>query len=363
MRLCGVLPLQNKIVFSSHAGKYFSDSPMAIFEELRSRGLRCRCVWLSVEPDRRLEGARTVGFASLRACYHLATAKVWVDNVRKPIWVRKRAGQFYVQTWHSGITNKSGERDEEAKINRTYARRARHDSEMADLFVSGSRWQTEHYRRAFWYDGEILESGLPRSDVFFRPKKPVCARVRKYFGLGEGERLLLYAPTFRDSNALDIYDLDCARLVRTLEARFGGTWKVLMRLHPNLAHLRGAMNFGDGVLDATEYPEINELIVACEWLVTDYSSCIFDALEAGTRGLIYATDVEQYRRERGFYFAFEELPFHLSTENDDLNAYLAGFDEQSYSEAAARFLERCGLFDDGRAASRVADRITRELKR
>lgn len=361
MRLFGILPLQRKVVFSSYDGAYFNDSPLEIFREMRSQGLDCRYVWFSKRGDDAIEGARTVPFFSLRACYHLATARIWVDNKRKPLWVRKRKGQFYVQTWHSGLTNKSGEGDEEQKLDPAYVRRAKHDSEMVDLFVSGSKWQTAHYRRAFWYDGEILESGLPRSDGLFQPSGPARAKVCERLGIGPEEKLVLYAPTFRNSHSLDVYDLDCHRMLDALRARFGGEWKCLVRLHPNIAKLHGAYTYDADVLDASDYSDINELILASEWVISDYSSCMFDALEAGKRVALYASDVAEYVNERGFYFTFEELPFHLSETNDDLIDFLMRFDADEYRERGARFLERCGVLDDGNAAGRVVEYLVKKI--
>lgn len=357
MCIFGILPLQKKVVFASYVGKYFSDSPLAIFEEMRGRDLGYRYVWLSEKPQKEIEGGDVVDIFSWRACYHLATARVWVDNVRKREWIRKRKNQIYVQTWHSGITNKRGEGDESDRLPQSYIQRAKRDSQMADLFVSCSKWQTEHYRRAFWYDGEILECGLPRSDVFYRPPEPIRSRVCAHFGISEQVHLLLYAPTFRSDYRLNVYNLDCHRLIHTLAERFGGEWKVLMRLHPNMTKMHGAFDYDADILNASLYPEINELIIASEWLITDYSSCIFDAMEIGRYAAIYATDPDEYSEERGNYFDLQELPARLCQTNDELNDHVAHFDAEEYTRQNRAFMEKCCIFNDGNASERVVNRI------
>ena len=363
MKVCRILPLQNKIVFSSQGGLYFSDSPLAIFEEMRARGLKYCFVCLSKNADQQIEGAKTVRLSSLAACYHLATARVWVDNKRKPAWVRKKKGQFYVQTWHSGIGNKKVEKYAEDKLSPQYLWRAKNDSKMADLFISGSKWQTELYRNAFWYDGEILESGLPRSDVLFRSTDSTVEKVYKYFSVPQKTRLILYAPTFRDKYyKMDVYNLDYQRVICTMQKCFGGEWKVLVRLHPNVAKRHTEFHYDTDVLDASMYPEINELIVASEWLITDYSSCVFDAAECGKRAVLYASDLKEYAEARGFYWPFDQLPFYFAETNDDLINYIEHFDEAKYEAVTTTFIEQFGIFDDGKASERVVDRILEAVK-
>ena len=276
-------------------------------------------VWALNDLSKTPKGMRAVKYGSLRYIYELATAKVWVNNARMPVWVKKRKGQFYIQTWHGDACIKAVEKDAQEKLSENYIRAAKNDSQMADLFISGSKWRTRNYREAFWYDGEILESGYPRSDIFFNNRRSTIEKVRNSFGIKEGVRVALYAPTFRNSKSTEAYNLDYLAFLSTLEQRFGGHWILLIRLHPNIAEKARHLSYSDRVLNATTYPEINELILASEVLISDYSGCLFNAFQIGLKVFLYASDYEEYiGHDRSLYFDIKSLPAPFAESNEQL---------------------------------------------
>lgn len=353
-----VFPInRKKIVFSSFRGRQFSDNPKAIYEGL-VKDSDLELVWIAnpgVVPDT----VKSVPENSFKSLYELATAGVWIDNCRKKLWIRKRKGQFYIQTWHGNIAIKKIEAD--AVLTPSYVKMAKHDSAMADLFLSGSKWVTNVFKEAFWYDGEILELGYPRSDILYNDRELTAGKVREFYHLSPDTKLLLYAPTFRNSKDLSCYHFDYGGMLDALHRRWGGEWKILLRLHPNLSKLQNLITFNDRALNGLLYQEINELIVACEVLVTDYSSCMFDALEADKKVFIYATDLKAYDAERGCYFSFDTLPFPLAETNDQLLKSVEDFDEDAYAREAALFKERVGLYNDGHATERVVSNIEKKI--
>ena len=171
MRIFGLLPLRHVVVFSAFDGKMYGDNPRAIYEEMLSRNLPMKYVWLLRDTNTNVPGARVVKANSIASLYYLSTARLWVDCSRKREWVVKRKGQYYVQTWHGDLCLKKIEGDAEGALPQSYIQAAKHDSEIADLMLSGSRFSTNLMRRAFWYKGEIAETGMPKSDVFFKDKK------------------------------------------------------------------------------------------------------------------------------------------------------------------------------------------------
>lgn len=363
LRLFNLLPLQKKkIVFESYRGLY-NDSPKAIFLAMKEQHPEYRYIWMLKNENREISGAEVVNRKSLKALYHLATAKVWVDNARKQFWVRKRRGQIYVQTWHGGLALKKIEKDAGEKLPESYQKIAIHDSEMADYFLSGAKWTTEMFRRAFWYNGEILEYGTPRSDIFFQDAKSYREKVREFYALPDATRLVLYAPTFRDSRDAAAYDLDIERLLVTLERKHGGTWAVLIRLHPNVSKLQKSFEYTDRVKNGTLYDGVEDLIIAADYVITDYSSVMFDAMESGTRCVLYASDIQDYEGERGFYFKFSELPFDLAKSNEELQEVIEKFDEERYAENVKKFKEWVGLCDNAKASARVAETLFQRIER
>ena len=105
---------------------------------------------------------------SIKWIYEVVTAKVWIDNSRKLRYVRKRKGQFYIQTWHGDIGMKKVEKDAIQSLPYEYVQAAKNDSKMADLFVAGNEWITQQYKNAFWYDGPVAKCGYPRRDILYR---------------------------------------------------------------------------------------------------------------------------------------------------------------------------------------------------
>lgn len=362
MRCCAVLPLKKKAVFVSYSGSSCSDNPKAIYEAMKELAPDYEYIWLMEDPNAEIPGAKAARFGSFRGLYHMATARLWVDNARKREWTVKRKGQYYVQTWHGGFALKKVEADAQDKLPAQYIRNAKRDSEMADLFISGCTWCTKNYRDAFWYDGPILEYGQPRSDIFYRDPGEICRRVREHYGLDGETRLALYAPTFRVEHRMDCYDMDYTALLSALEEHWGGKWKILVRLHPNVADQQGMISYSDSVLNGSAYQDINELIVSSDLLISDYSSCMFDAMEAGKRVILYASDLERYNADRGTYLALDELPFPLAQSNGELSAAVRDFDQRDFQSKVKCFMEKVGFFNSANAAERTAHYILERLE-
>ncbi len=363
---CRLFPVKkNKIVFQSYYGRGYGDNPKYIAEELRRRGLPLDLVWVIADESQAVglpAELRTVVFRSFRYIYEMSTARVWVDNSRKEYCLKKK-NQYYMQTWHGGLGMKKVENMVADKLGEEYVRRAKRDAAQCDVMLSACTTITEDYRRYFWYPrGEILEKGLPRNDRLLSFTPADTARVRQALGVEEGCRLLLYAPTFRDDHSLAAYDMDYRRCKAALEARFGGSWKIALRLHPNVFRLSDTMDFDPAVVvNASHYPDMQELYMVADMVVTDYSSVIFDFLLIGKPSLLYASDVAAYRTERDYYFEFADLPFALCETNDQLEQEILQFDEAAYAQRIAAFKATHGMKDDGHAAAAAADWILEKV--
>lgn len=358
-----VCPINSKkVVFSSYFSTKFNDSPRAIFEAMRRLAPDYEFIWLMRDDSVIIEGAEVIKPTKIKALYHLATAKIWVDSSRKRSWVVKRKGQYYVQTWHGGIAFKRVEADVQENLPDLYVKAAKQDSKMADLFISGSKWQTESYRKSYWYDGDILEKGLPRSDIFYKLTDSIKKSVYDHYQLSSDTHLVLYAPTFRADESLSSYDVDFEGLLNTLSAKFGGKWAVLVRLHPNVAKMQDFIQYSDRILNGSSYQEINDLIVSSDVMITDYSSCMFDAMEARKKVFIYARDVDAYMSDRGSEFTFDELPFDLAQSNEELFAAIHHFEQEQYEDKVSQFSQRLGLFNTSHASEDVVNYILDKVK-
>lgn len=358
-----VFPIDNKkVVFSSYFGTKFNDSPRAIFEAMRELAPDFQFIWLLRDDSVKVEGAEVIRPTKIKALYHLATAKIWIDSSRKRIWVVKRKKQYYVQTWHGGIAFKRVEADVSDNLPDLYVKAAKQDSKMADLFISGSKWQTRSYRNSYWYDGEILEKGLPRSDVFYKQNDDIKRTIYQHYQLKPEIKLVLYAPTFRVDESMSNYDINFETLLDSLSQKFGGDWAILVRLHPNIAKKQDFIQYTDRVLNGSSYQEINDLIISSEILITDYSSCMFDAMEAGKIVFLYAKDLHAYMADRGSEFDFGELPFTIAESNEELFKAVEMFEKDKYDSQVSIFSRSLGLFNTSHASEDVANYILEKVR-
>lgn len=356
MLIFGIFPIRpDKIVFKSHDGKC-TNEPSLIFDRLKELP-GADFVWVLKKGNTPPGQARAVRAKSLREAYELATAKAWIDNARKPFWVKKRRGQFYIQTWHGPVCLKAVEKDAEATLDRTYLRSAREDSEKTDLMVAETKWRKNNMKSAFWYDGEILEAEFKRSGK--NPRESAAA-VRRYFHLEEGTRLLLYAPTFRADGSVSCYAMDFHGVLNAL-AENGEKWKIIIRLHPNVADKVDFIGYSDDLLEGTRYPGIDDLLHASDIIVTDYSGILFDSYRLRKRVLLYAADIEEYRRaDRPLYFDIEDLPSPLARSSGELINLIRNFNDAEYEEKRRRFVDGLGFFEDD-AAEKCAELIRAAL--
>lgn len=353
-----------KAVCQSFYGRGWSDSPGAIGAELLSRGYEVYWVVKGAQEAASLpNGAKPLLLESTEAIYHQCTAGVWVDNCRKWAYTKKGKGQLYLQTWH-GFPLKRIEGDALDALPPDYIKAARHDSALCDLFLSNSRFLTEIYQNAFWFSGEILEQGLPRNDILTRPHPEVQEKARKALTVAPGKKLLLYAPTFRKDKGLSAYDVDFSRCAAALSKKFGGEWEVLLKLHPNIAEKAAGMGHDPQLVkNASDYPDIQELYLACDALLTDYSSVMFDYMATGKPCFLYVNDKAAYQGDRNFYFDMEKLPYPLAETNEALEQAILTFDPQSQEKAEAAFRQEFGLRETGRAAQAAADWVQEKQKR
>lgn len=351
----------NKIVICNYFGKGYGDNGKYIAEEIIKQGLKYDLVWLLREE---LIGmvefpaeVRVVKYGSIKGLYELSTAKVWIDNSRKFFYPIKRKDQYYIQTWHGGIALKKIEKDAANVLSKDYINAAKIDSKMADLFISNSEFCTNMYKNAFWYDKEIYEIGSPRCDILFSNQLPNKKKVRNYYKINKEEKILLYAPTFRNNQSTDIYSIDYNSLLRILEEKFKSKWVILVRLHPNISSESNFMKYSTNIINASEYDDMYELLSASDILITDYSSTMFEFSFMKKPVFLYTPDIEDYKRDRNFYFKIENLPYKIAKSDNELQYTIKNFDENEYLKKLSLFLEQLNLFEKGQASKKLVDRI------
>lgn len=353
---------KNKIVFSSFHGMQFNAQPRQIYEELIKYEIdEVDIVWIlpkSVECPGRI---RVVRPHSVRALYELMTAKIWIDNCRKDYWIRRRKEQYYIQTWHGPVCIKAVEKDAEDTLPLYYILSAKQDSKNASLIVSESDWRTKNIEEAFWYSGEILRAEFKNNRM--TNSDSIEQNVRKHYNIGNGEKLVLYAPTFRKNGGLNCYKFDYMKFLNTLKQKSGAIYKLIVRLHPNIADKASFIEYSDSVLNGTEYPSIDDLIIASDIVISDYSGVIFDGYKMEKIVLFHATDMDSYLKEdRKVYFDFCKMPSPLSQNDKELIKNVLEFDLEKYEQKRKKFVKDLGYYEKD-AAALIAQQILDIMKK
>jgi CDP-glycerol glycerophosphotransferase len=335
-----------------------ADSPRAIADELRSRDAPFEHVWVLEEGREPPPGATLVRPDSLDYLRQCGRARFLVSNNTMPSYFRKKRGTTYVQTWH-GTPLKRIAFDIEAPA---FSGGADHLATLArevrswDFLVSPNGFSTPIFRRAFRYDGAVLETGYPRNDCLLADDRDsVRARTRQELGIADGTCVVLYAPTWRDNDSFST-ELELAALADDL----GPSYVVLLRVHSAVASTVAAVGH-PRVRNVSERDDIADLFLAADVLITDYSSVMFDFAVTGKPMLFFTYDLERYRDElRGFYFDFEsEAPGPLLSTTWEVLQALRELDAVGarYVDAYEGFRQRFCHLEDGHAAARVVDAV------
>ena len=355
-----IFPIKkNRIMFENFTGKGYGDSPKYIAEKLLKSDKEYDLYWV-VRKGTKIDfplGIKPIKLYSFLYFYILATSKIWIANSRFDQYVIKRKKQTYIQTWHGCLALKKIEYDAENKLSDYYKKVMKKDNRNIDYMISNSKFCTKMYRNGFRYDGEILEYGTPRNDVFYDKTNELSKQIKKQLGIDSKLSILLYAPTFRNDCEYNPYDVDFDSLIEALELKTKKKWIVLVKLHPRITDSSKFFTFKKNVIDVTPYSDIQELICVCDILMTDYSSTMFEAMIANKTVIIYASDIDKYNEERGYYFSFKELPFPLIENNEDLIKYVNNFNFNDMVKEYKGFKQEVGLAENGIASEKVCELI------
>ena len=356
---------RGRVVCWAYNFQQYSCNPRYLTEHLHKHNPEFEIYWVfrkRVNTSELPDGVKAVRFRTWEYLRLMASAEFLLTNARTDPWRiywHKRKGQKYAMLWHAGVALKRIEADAADKLSFSYIQRAKADSKVCDLMISGCNMQTRLQRERFWYDGEILELGIPRNDIFFDTARHAQLRshIANHYDIDSQSRIVLYAPTFRVNHSTEPYTIDWNGVIPAISRMFNDDKvTVLVRMHPNLIGKVDTSHLVDfeGVRDATRYHDMQELLSVADMLITDYSSSMFDFAMQGRPCLLYATDADAY--DRGFYFNLRELPFPLAENQEQLIETIEHFDDEAYtSRLNAFYTERIGLKEDGHASKALAE--------
>ncbi|AKM20436.1 CDP-glycerol:poly(glycerophosphate) glycerophosphotransferase [Geobacillus sp. 12AMOR1] len=356
-----LLPIRSNVfIFQSYYGNSYACNPKALYEELLRQKWDMKAVWIMKDLDKQLPGDPVlVRPNSLKYYYYMAVGKYFINNGNFPDFYVKRDGAVHIQTWHGTPLKRLGldvdpkspayaENTSPQLLNRV---------KRWDYLIAPNRYTAEILQRAYAYDKVTLEVGYPRNDIFYRDDRDqIAERVRQRLNIGKNKKVILYAPTWRDTDQKGApyefrFDLERFR------EEFGRDYVLLLRLHYFDAARIQLVGYEDFVYNVTYYDDIQELYLISDILITDYSSVMFDYANLNRPMIFFTYDLVRYGSQlRGFYFNFkEEAPGPLVLHESELFDAIRNISQvqAEYKDKYEAFRERFCSLEDGHASERA----------
>ena len=324
-----IVPDDNLILFSCFGGKKYDDSPKAIYELMVSdnRFKNYRFVWAFHSPEKfDIKGAELIKTDNLRYFITALKARVWITNssIERGLYFKGKR-TLYFNTWHGTPIKKMG--NDIAANNKAFVIKKKM---KIDAMTVQSDFEAEVFSKMFNIPMRyMLKIGLPRNDILANFKNEKKEHIKKKLGISFDKKIILYAPTFREferdsaNNCILKPPMDISKWKRTLYDEYC----VLFRTHYEVAKSMKFKNDGF-IYDMSLYPNLNELMLVSDILISDYSSIFFDFSIMDKTMFHFTYDYDKYSNERGMYFDIREY-LSGSENEDELLSILRHYDEMT----------------------------------
>ena len=354
-----IFPMKKYIMFCTNSGAGYYCNPKYIYEYIceDSRFFDYKFIWCFKNPNnyKYLENEKTIlcKYRSLRYYYYKIVSKIYISNSIEGNEVPKKKNQYKIQTWHGGGSYKKVGLAEKEKSN-IYKKRTEINIKNTDAFISSSSLFTEEViKKNFFYNGRILEIGMPRNDILFKIDKhsQIRRKVTNYYRIDENTLIVLYAPTWRyDEDKLE--EIDFNRIKQVLEQKYNKTVKILYR-----AHIHMKLNKYKDLINVNNYEDMQELLIATDLLISDYSSSIWDYSFLKKPCFLFCPDLENYIKRRGFVLDINMWGFPIAKNNNELIQKIKNFNSNNFCNNIKNHHTMLGSFENGNACEEVVNYI------
>lgn len=356
------------VFLESFHGKSYSGQPKYIYEKMLDMGLDqyYNFIW-SYEGHLRLPGnPLIVSRKNKNYKKLLKKSKYWISNISFPIL--KKKGSVYLQTTH-GTPYKFMGADTEKKGENINKGRVLIESETWDYLLSPNDFSKETFKRAFEYDGEIINKGYPANDVFYQNNEEKIAEIKARLDLNTDKKIILYAPTYRD------YDVDENKNRRfnllldfeKLYEHLSDDYIIIVRMHYLISKsLELSDEMKEFIVDLSDYDDISDLYLISDILISDYSSAFFDFAHSKKPILFFVPDYEEYSSFRGLYQEVKNsLPGPEIETNEELIECLKNISgvEEKYKDEYEEFYNKFCNLGHGTASEDVIDIVFSEVEK
>lgn len=339
MRVWGLfLPINKKMILFSGHGRKYNDSPRAIYEYMikNPKYKDYIYIWALEDPENTDIPGPAIKIKADTIAYFKTSlkARYWITCVNIERGLRfKKNGCRYLNTWHGTALNTIGN---EAQGRKDY------DFSYIDLFCYESEFQKYHCIKGFNTREEaMIPTGYPRNDTLYNVSENEIIQLKQKLGLPSNKKVILYAPTWRDSNDNGTtYAIKPPIDVKYWEKSLKDEYVLLLRTHAYTNSLLG-IEFNDFIRDFSSYPSVNDLFKVSDILISDYSSCISDYCILERPIICFAYDYDEYREARGLNIDFEkEMPNGIKRTQEEIIGFIKSMDFKEECIKTRKFKEK-----------------------
>ncbi|MBO6128362.1 MAG: CDP-glycerol glycerophosphotransferase family protein [Pseudobutyrivibrio sp.] len=321
-------PDNNLILFVCYGGRHYSDSTRVIYEAMLkdSRFSGYKIYWAFTSPEKYPFIPNRVNINSLKYFNIALRARCWISNVIVERALNfKGINTFYLHTTHGILCKLDGKDSIDSQNFKTLSK-----EQKWDCCLASSEFEKYVYAGMFGIPVSRMKViGMPKNDILVNHTKEYRNEIRKKLGIPEGKTAILYAPTFREeANFKEVFDVDVDLWQKTL----GPNFVLLYRAHPVVSS--GSKNISDFFIDVTNYEVVEDIMIAADILVSDYSGIIFDYCIMEKPIFLWTYDYDKYNKIRGLYFDIrKELP--SKEKQEDLVRMIK---DSNYSENVSKYV-------------------------
>ena len=355
------------IIFESMLGRNYSCNPKAIYEEMLRQGLdqKYRLYWVVTDMSMDIPGKVTkIKRNSFKHLKLLCRAKVWVFNTRQPNYVIKNPETIYIMTWHGTPLKKLALDMDDVQMAgnkgiENYKANFWNNSRRWDYLIAQNLFSSKIFKHCFDFHKNMLNIGYPRNDTLMNNNNQAYIdAVKDKYGIPKNKKVVLYAPTWRDNQAMGKgkYIFNPNINFDTLKRMLHKDYVFIVKYHYLIASKIDYTRFRGFIYDINA--DIQDLYLISDFLMTDYSSVMFDYSALNRPMIFYTYDLDEYYNNRGFYFDFKEEapgPFIFNTE--ELIDYLKQPNTEAYRAKLEAWHKKYNSWDDGKASEKVVEII------
>ncbi|MDM7516966.1 CDP-glycerol glycerophosphotransferase family protein [Lentilactobacillus sp. TOM.63] len=373
----GHSPYENTtIIFESFGGRQVGDSPYAIYKVFKTLYPGINMIWSIDRSQKSFCKQNGIAYVVRRTnkwVRILEKSQFWISNARFPTWVKKPNYVTYIQTWHGtplkklglDIENVSMPGTTTAKYHKNFVREAN----RWDALVSPNDYSTQIFRSAFGFNNQILKIGYPRNDELINTNPDEIVAIKEQLGIPLDKKVVMYAPTYRDNQFAEKgkYTFELPFDLDDFRKSFGDDTVLILRMHYLISNALDISNYSDFVYDFSNYPNISDLYLVSDLLITDYSSVFFDYAYLKRPILFYPYDYHLYKEElRGFYLNYEkDLPGKIAGNSKELLAeinHALAHPDMSANQKFMNFYNRFCAINDGLSSLKVVNYVMHQIE-